>query len=102
MRELVVVSLAIDAPSLHSAISARHGNQGNLPRMLFDAIDLGATFVFAISGAPISANRPANSGSVSSVPIRNSSCSSISPVSIPASIRIVVFPVTVSPLAIAH
>src|SRR5437879_448227 len=58
--------------------------------------------VSTISGAPTSDNRAASSGAVSSVPISISRCSSISPVSIPASIRIVVTPVRVSPFTMAQ
>ena len=39
------------SPLGHSAISAGCCNRCNVETMLFDAMDLGATFVFAISGA---------------------------------------------------
>src|SRR5664279_2219200 len=42
---------AMCSPWRHSAISAACRNQCNVETMLFDAMDLGATFVFAISGA---------------------------------------------------
>src|SRR5437588_5153992 len=58
--------------------------------------------VSAINGAPISDNRAASSGAVSFAPISISRCTSMSPVSIPASIRIVVTPVRVSPFTIAQ
>src|SRR5216683_1869829 len=58
--------------------------------------------VSAISGAPDSDRREASSGAVSFVPISISRRSSISPVSIPASIRIVVTPVRVSPFTMAQ
>ena len=55
-----------------------------------------------MSGAPDSATRAASSGAVSLAPISISRCNSISPVSIPASIRIVVTPVRVSPFTMAQ
>src|SRR5260370_4461564 len=58
--------------------------------------------VSAMSGAPDSDMRAASSGAVSCGPISISRCSSISPVSIPASIRIVVTPVRVSPFTMAQ
>src|SRR5213076_272761 len=58
--------------------------------------------VSTINDAPTSDNRAASSGAVSFAPISISRCSSMSPVSIPASIRIVVTPVRVSPFPIAQ
>src|ERR1039458_3685806 len=52
--------------------------------------------------APIIANRPPSSIEFSSAPISVSALSSMSPVSRPASIRMVVTPVRVSPLRMAH
>src|SRR5467141_5073051 len=55
-----------------------------------------------MSGAPDSDMRAASSGAVSFASISIPRCTSISPVSIPASIRIVVTPVRVSPFTIAQ
>src|SRR5437867_10408084 len=41
----------MSSPSPHSAISGRRCNRCSLGLMLLDVLDLGATFVFAISGA---------------------------------------------------
>ena len=58
--------------------------------------------VSTMSGAPDSDMRAANSGVVSVTPIGISCCSSISPVSMPASMRIVVTPLFVSPFTMAQ
>ena len=58
--------------------------------------------LFTSRSAPISASRSPNSMAVSSGPMTVSAFSNISPVSSPASIRMVVTPVTLSPLAMAH
>ena len=58
--------------------------------------------VSAIKGAPSSDIRAVSSGAVSAAPISISFCSNISPVSIPASIRIDVTPVFVSPFTMAQ
>src|SRR6476661_8946382 len=50
-RQSRYVPEAMSSPSPHSAISGRQCNRCSLPVMLLDALDLGATFVFAISGA---------------------------------------------------
>src|SRR4051812_22132107 len=52
VRQSRYVPEAMSSPSVHSAISGRRCNRCSVPVMLFDALDLGATFVFAISGAP--------------------------------------------------
>src|SRR3979409_1235216 len=51
IRECRKDLLAMGSPLGHSAISAGCCNRCNVETMLFDAMDLGATFVFAISGA---------------------------------------------------
>ena len=58
--------------------------------------------VSARSGAPDSDMRAASSGAVSFAPISISRCNRVSPLSIPASMRIVVTPVRVSPFTMAQ
>src|SRR5260370_39495470 len=58
--------------------------------------------VSSMSGAPASAMLSVSSGAVSSGAMSISSCMRMSPVSIPASMRMEVTPVCVSPLAMAQ
>jgi hypothetical protein len=54
------------------------------------------------SSAPSSASRPSSCSAVSSAPIGVARASSVGPVSSPASMSIVVTPVSVSPFTMAH